>query len=58
MEARQPLDDKPIERVLSKTDARQGDRSNVTRKVLTWGLVLVVIAFAVAYYWQHLSGAA
>ena len=58
MEAKQPLNDIKVQRVISKEDARQGDTPNVTRKVLSWGLVLVVIAFATAYIWQHMIGAA
>ena len=57
MEAKQPVDDYK-KRVLSTEDARQGETPNVTRKVLTWGLVLVVIAFVAVYLWQHMNGVA
>ena len=54
----QPMHDAPVERHVDVEDARQGETPNVTRKVLTWGLVLVVIAFAAAYVWQHMAGVA
>jgi hypothetical protein len=39
--------DAPIER--TPTEARQGSKEGVTRYVLAGGLVLVIIAFAIAY---------
>jgi len=36
--------------VKTTTEARQGSTPGVTRWVLTFSLVLVVIAFAAAYY--------
>ena len=36
--------------VLEKTDARQGATPRVTRYVLAWGLVLVIVAFVIIYF--------
>lgn len=35
--------------VLTKTEARQGITPHVTRYVLGWGLVLVIVAFCLIY---------
>jgi hypothetical protein len=36
--------------VLTKTEARQGITPHVTRYVLGWGLLLVIVAFALIYF--------
>ena len=35
---------------LTTTQARQGATPHVTRYVLSWGLALVILAFAVIYF--------
>jgi hypothetical protein len=35
--------------ILTKTEARQGITPHVTRYVLGWGLLLIVVAFALIY---------
>jgi hypothetical protein len=39
--------------VVSATRARQGITPHVTRHVLVWGLVLVVVAFAIIFAVYH-----
>lgn len=53
----QPMHDAPVERRLDPVDARQGETKNVTRKVLGWGLFLVILAFAAIYIWNMLMPA-
>lgn len=42
--------------VLTTVDARQASRSHVNWKVLIWGLLLVVAAFAAVYFILQRSG--
>ena len=43
------MDNRTENRVRTPTEARSGSKEGVTRYVLAGGLVLVVIAFAIAY---------
>lgn len=36
--------------VLTPVEARQGSRSQLTRYVLRYGLILVILAFAIIYF--------
>ena len=40
-----------MQRDISKTAARQGATPHMTRYVLSYGLVLVIVSFIVAYVW-------
>ena len=35
---------------LSKTDARAGSTPHMTRYILVWGLLLVIVAFAILLF--------
>ena len=52
MEAKQPVHDKDVERIVPKVEARQGSRTLLNRNVLIWSLVLVIVAFGAIYVWN------
>lgn len=42
---------------ITGTEARQGQTMNMTRKVLIFGVILVIIAFVLAWVFNHGGGA-